>query len=82
MFINIWPMMKRHHSTVKGVIKNVTSVCFMFTGYIGIVKDSTDSTARIELHSSCKTISVDKSRLSSLTYVYTKLSLKLLWVVV
>ncbi|XP_045177406.2 transcription elongation factor SPT5-like [Mercenaria mercenaria] len=38
-----------------------------FKGYIGIVKDSTDSTARVELHSSCKTISVDKSRLASLT---------------
>ncbi|KAH3888745.1 transcription elongation factor SPT5-like [Dreissena polymorpha] len=38
-----------------------------FKGYIGIVKDSTDTTARVELHSSCKTISVDKTRLSSLT---------------
>ncbi|KAL4224649.1 Transcription elongation factor SPT5 [Mactra antiquata] len=38
-----------------------------FKGYIGIVKDSTESTARVELHSSCKTISVDKSRLANLT---------------
>ncbi|XP_060070304.1 transcription elongation factor SPT5-like [Ylistrum balloti] len=38
-----------------------------FKGYIGIVKDATDSTARVELHSSCKTISVDKTRLSTLT---------------
>lgn len=38
-----------------------------FKGYIGIVKDSTESTARVELHASCKTISVDKSRLASLT---------------
>ncbi|KAK3101764.1 hypothetical protein FSP39_006184 [Pinctada imbricata] len=37
-----------------------------FKGYIGIVKDATESTARVELHSSCKTISVDRSRLSSL----------------
>ncbi|ESP00239.1 hypothetical protein LOTGIDRAFT_225963 [Lottia gigantea] len=35
-----------------------------FKGYIGIVKDSTETTARVELHSSCKTISVDKSRLA------------------
>lgn len=38
-----------------------------FKGYIGIVKDATETTARVELHSSCKTISVDKSRLSMLT---------------
>ncbi|CAL1541166.1 unnamed protein product [Lymnaea stagnalis] len=38
-----------------------------FKGYIGIVKDATETTARIELHSSCKTISVDRTRLSSLT---------------
>lgn len=38
-----------------------------FKGYIGIVKDATESTARVELHSSCKTISVDKNRLTSLT---------------
>ena len=34
-----------------------------------MVKDSTDTTARVELHSSCKTISVDRTRLSTLTYV-------------
>nr|KAG5709174.1 hypothetical protein BaRGS_028630 [Batillaria attramentaria] len=38
-----------------------------FKGYIGIVKDATEDTARVELHSSCKTISVDKTRLSTLT---------------
>ncbi|CAG5115436.1 unnamed protein product [Candidula unifasciata] len=38
-----------------------------FKGYIGIVKDATESTARIELHSSCKTISVDRSHLNNLT---------------
>ncbi|PVD33727.1 hypothetical protein C0Q70_04987 [Pomacea canaliculata] len=38
-----------------------------FKGYIGIVKDATEDTARVELHSSCKTISVDKSRLLTLT---------------
>lgn len=37
-----------------------------FKGYIGIVKDSTDATARVELHASCKTISVDKTRLATL----------------
>lgn len=30
---------------------------------IGIVKDATETTARVELHSSCQTISVDVSRI-------------------
>ena len=34
-----------------------------YKGYIGIVKDATETTARVELHSSCNTISVDRSRL-------------------
>lgn len=38
------------------------------TGHIGIVKDCTDDTARVELHTNCRTISVDKNRLSSLKY--------------
>ena len=37
------------------------------SGYIGIVKDATESLARIELHTSCKTISVDRSRLAIVT---------------
>ncbi|XP_068702308.1 transcription elongation factor SPT5-like [Montipora capricornis] len=35
-----------------------------YKGYVGIVKDATETTARVELHSSCKTISVDRTRLS------------------
>lgn len=34
-----------------------------YKGSIGIVKDATDTTARIELHSSCQTISVDCNRI-------------------
>ncbi|XP_039248300.2 transcription elongation factor SPT5-like isoform X1 [Styela clava] len=37
-----------------------------YKGHIGVVKDATESTARIELHSSCQTISVDRSRLSTM----------------
>jgi len=33
-------------------------------GYIGIIKDATESLARVELHTNCKTISVDRSRLA------------------
>ena len=38
-----------------------------YKGYVGIVKDATESTARVELHTSCKTISVDRTRLSMIT---------------
>lgn len=34
-------------------------------GYIGVVKDATESTARVELHSTCQTISVDRQRLTT-----------------
>lgn len=34
-----------------------------YKGNIGIVKDATQSTARIELHTSCQTISVDRSHI-------------------
>lgn len=43
------------------------------TGYIGVVKDATESTARVELHSTCQTISVDRQRLTSV-YVTFKFS--------
>ncbi|KAI0980149.1 hypothetical protein GJ496_004273 [Pomphorhynchus laevis] len=33
-----------------------------YKGHIGIVKDATPSTARVELHSQCQTISVDRAR--------------------
>lgn len=32
-------------------------------GYIGIVKDSTDTMARVELHTNCKVVNVDKTKL-------------------
>lgn len=35
-----------------------------YKGNIGIVKDATSNTARIELHTSCQTISVDKKHIS------------------
>jgi hypothetical protein len=34
-----------------------------YKGNVGIVKDATDSTARVELHSTCQTISVDRSHM-------------------
>ncbi|KAJ9580689.1 hypothetical protein L9F63_024134, partial [Diploptera punctata] len=36
-----------------------------YKGNVGIVKDATESTARVELHSTCQTISVDRSHIAS-----------------
>lgn len=36
------------------------------SGNVGIVKDATESTARVELHSTCQTISVDRSHIASI----------------
>ena len=41
-----------------------------YKGLLGIVKDSTDTTARVELHSNLKTISIEKLKLSIKTCVY------------
>jgi len=35
-----------------------------YKGNVGIVKDATDSTARVELHSTCQTISVDRGHIA------------------
>lgn len=35
-----------------------------YKGAVGIIKDATESTARVELHSSCQTISVDRNHIS------------------
>merc|ERR1712223_1909260 len=37
-----------------------------YKSHIGIVKDATEATARIELHSKCQTISVDRSRIATI----------------
>merc|ERR1719234_608806 len=35
-----------------------------YKGHIGMVKDATEATARVELHSKCQTISVDRGRIA------------------
>lgn len=40
-----------------------------YKGYVGIVKDATESTCKIELHSKCQTITVDRNRIVPATYV-------------
>ena len=39
-----------------------------YKGLLGIIKDSTDATARVELHSNLRTISIDKAKLNIKTY--------------
>ena len=46
--------------------KTIRIIMGPYKGYVGIVKDATESTARVELHTSCKTISVDRTRLSQI----------------
>ena len=47
--------------------KTVRIVMGPYKGYVGIVKDATEGTARVELHTTCTTISVDRSRLIPVT---------------
>lgn len=47
-------------------------------GYIGVVKDATESTARVELHSTCQTISVDRQRLTTMWVLLLQLWSKLI----
>lgn len=41
-----------------------------YKGNVGIVKDATASTARIELHTSCLTISVDRKHIADASKYY------------
>ncbi|KAI8329002.1 hypothetical protein BC941DRAFT_463852 [Chlamydoabsidia padenii] len=45
------------------VAKTVRIALGPHKGYVGIVKDTTDTTARVELHTNCKIINVDKAKL-------------------
>jgi transcription elongation factor SPT5 len=40
-----------------------------YKGLLGIIKDTTDSSARVELHSNLKTVSLEKSKLTFKTYL-------------
>ncbi|KAF8375888.1 spt-5 [Pristionchus pacificus] len=42
--------------------KNVKIIGGPLKGHFGIVKDATETTCRVEMHSSCKTMSVDRCR--------------------
>ncbi|KAK9768889.1 transcription elongation factor spt5 [Basidiobolus ranarum] len=47
----------------KLISQTVTVISGPYKGYLGIVKDTTDDQARVELHTSNKTINVDKTTL-------------------
>ncbi len=40
-----------------------------YNGYVGIVKNATESIRKIELHGKCQTITVDRNRIVPTTYV-------------
>lgn len=52
----------RRNTTLIGKTVRITQG--PYKGYVGIVKDATDTTARVELHTKCQTISVDLVRLT------------------
>ena len=56
-------MLKRDTSLIGQTIRITRGP---YKSYVGIVKDATDALARVELHTSCQTISVDKSRIALL----------------
>lgn len=49
--------------------KTVTIIRGPHKGYLGIVKDASDSTARVELHTNCRIITVEKAKLAITKYV-------------
>ena len=49
-----------------------------YKGYVGIVKDATESTCKVELHAKCQTITVDRNRIVPTTSVHFLLLLLLL----
>ena len=49
------------------ISKTVKIIQGPYKGFVGIVKDATETTARVELHAKCLIISVDKMRLHVIT---------------
>ncbi|GMT24471.1 hypothetical protein PFISCL1PPCAC_15768 [Pristionchus fissidentatus] len=54
------PNQARRDNAIIG--KNVKIIGGPLKGHFGIVKDATETTCRVEMHSSCKTMSVDRCR--------------------
>ncbi|XP_054161598.1 transcription elongation factor SPT5-like [Oppia nitens] len=53
----------RDRSDLELIGKTIKITQGTYKGYIGIVKDAIGTTARVELHSTCQTITVDKTRI-------------------
>jgi hypothetical protein len=56
--------------------KTVTIRKGPYKGMLGIVKDATDTTARVELHSKSKVVNIDKDSLAIKEYVYESFHLE------
>ncbi|GMS96178.1 hypothetical protein PENTCL1PPCAC_18353 [Pristionchus entomophagus] len=57
------PKQQNHARRDNAIIgKNVKIIGGPLKGHFGIVKDATETTCRVEMHSSCKTMSVDRCR--------------------
>jgi transcription elongation factor SPT5 len=66
---NMMPPPARVGGRDKTIGQTVTIRSGSYKGLLGIVKDATDNTARVELHTKSKTITVEKSRLGFREYV-------------
>ncbi|CAG2162644.1 unnamed protein product [Oppiella nova] len=53
----------RDRSDLELIGKTIKITQGTYKGYIGIVKDAIGTTARVELHATCQTITVDKTRI-------------------
>ena len=53
----------RDRSDLELIGKTIKIIQGTYKGYIGIVKDAIGTTARVELHATCQTITVDKNRI-------------------
>lgn len=67
------PQVQQRDSFYLNAESDITSYILHFPGYIGVVKDATESTARVELHSTCQTISVDRQRLTTMYVLFFSL---------
>ena len=54
----------RDRSDLELIGKTIKITQGHYKGYIGIVKDAIGATARVELHTTCQTITVDKTRIA------------------
>lgn len=67
---NMMPPPTRVGGRDKTIGQTVTVRIGPYKGLMGIIKDATDNTARVELHTKSKTITIEKMKLGFREYVY------------